>query len=115
MSLSANRSVKQLSILAESLGAVGVELYLVRCNARMIYFLRGMAIGVWLLIAVFAALTIFSSSHILLSVIASQVAVPRWLFVVALCLFYAVPAAVLLFIPLLMWKRKLPGLGLCYL
>jgi hypothetical protein len=76
----------------------------------MKYFLRGMVIGVWLLIALFVTFMVFTSSHLVLAVIASHIALPRWLFFGALRLSFLVPVAVLLFVAVLIWKRKLPGL-----
>jgi hypothetical protein len=69
-----------------------------------------MSIGIWLLVALFAAFMIFSSSHLVLAVIASHVAIPHWLFFAALSLCYVVPITVLIFAAVLMWRRKLLGL-----
>ena len=73
-------------------------------------FLRGIAVGIWLLLALFAALITFSSSHFVLALVASHVTLPNWLFSLALLLCYLIPATVLILIPVLMWRRKLPGL-----
>jgi hypothetical protein len=93
-----------------SLPVAVAHLVLVRCSARMRYFLRGIAIGTWLLVALFAAFMILSSSHLVLAVIASHVALPRWLFAAAISICYLVCVAVLVFAAILMWRRKLPGL-----
>jgi len=69
-----------------------------------------MAVGIWLVLAVFAAIMIFGSSHFLLAVTASHIDLPQWLFFVGLFLCYIIPVAIVLFAVVLMLKRKLPGL-----